>query len=623
MQLMLLFRTNRRSDERGQVLVLAAIMMTVLLATASVAVDMGRFVGEKRFLQNAADAATLAAAFALAQGRPPAEAEVAARQALTQHFANEPTGNPASQPSATPIYDPACGTAPNCLIEGILISGAEVRVALRNDVSFTFGQVVGMDDRTITARARAGPDPGGGLVPIAVREFIQPPGPHPGATTPCAAYDPKKPIFTAVFAAAATSCRGSETDTTGRVDASVASPGQSVEIVGSGAESFNAKDFDGIVMLDIRNFASATSRQYYNTVTSGTNDNTLKDVTTAYIQYGYPGPPFPTVPSLPHPDWQVAALQGVSVGHWRPDLLASYAVGDRIIVLVYNGRVLQTPEFFMSEPAGVSVSALTPTASTTTNVSSNKAFTGTVAMSALKDPLDVVAPTAITVSPTSVTPTSDVTISASYDPTVLPGIYAMWVEGRSALYSFHVKRVPLSVNVGGVASDFKLAPCCEVGATALVAGDPANFTATVADTGSVPLTSVNLTAEDLQGNPIAATITPATVTAFPATVSISIDTSGLSSGVHNYVLRGRATLADGITTVTHILPLTVNVSPTTSPGKNDYVDVKGFALMEITKAASNENSVHAKALTPILPSMDHQALMVGRDVRLLPWDYSP
>jgi hypothetical protein len=214
-----------------------------------------------------------------------------------------------------------------------------------------------------------------------------------------------------------------------------------------------------------------------------------------------------------------------------------------------------------------------------------------------------------------------VTITATYDPAILPGIYAMWVEGRSALYSFQVKRVPLSVNVGGVASDFKLAPCCELGATALVTGDPATFTATVADTGSVPMTAVSLSVEDLQGNPIAATITPATVTTFPATVSITIDTSGLSTGVHSYVLRGRATLADGITTVTHILPITVNVAPTTSTGKDDYVDVKGFALMEVM--AVSANSVSARSLTPVLPSMDHEDLLVGRDVRLLPWDYSP
>lgn len=616
-----LLRTNRRSDERGQVLVLAAIMMTVLLATASIAVDMGRFVGEKRFLQNAADAATLAAAFALAQGRPPAEAEVAARQALTQHFANEPTGNPASQPSATPIYDPACGTAPNCLIEGILISGAEVRVALRNDVSFTFGQVVGMDDREISARARAGPAPGGGLVPIAVREFIQPPGPHPGATTPCPAYNDKKPTFTAVFAAAATACRGSETDASLRADASVATPGQTVEIVGNGAESFNAKDFSGVVMLDIRNYASSTSRKFYNSVTSGTNDNTLKDIATAHIQFGYPGPPFPAVPSLPHPDWQVAALQGVSSGHWRPDFSARYKVGDRIIVLVYNGRVLQTPEFFLSEPNQISISALSPSGSATTTVSSNTAFSGTVAMSAYKDPLDTIAAASIALTPNFVTPTNNVTISATLDPAVLPGIYAMWVEGGSALYSFQVKNVPLSVNVGGITSDFKLAPCCSLGATAALSGDPATFTVTLADVGSVPLTGVNLSVEDLQGNPVVATITPSIVSTFPATVSVTIDTSGFSAGVHSYVLRGRATLADGITPVTHLLPLTVNVAPTTSPGKNDYVDIKGFALMEIMKV--DANTVQARSQTPVLPSMDHEALLVGRDVRLLPWDYSP
>jgi hypothetical protein len=262
-----------------------------------------------------------------------------------------------------------------------------------------------------------------------------------------------------------------------------------------------------------------------------------------------------------------------------------------------------------------------PTGTSTTTVSANKAFTGSVTMSAVQDPLDAIAPATIAFSPSTVTPTANSTITATHDPLVQPGIYAMWVEGRSSLYSYQVKRVPLSINVGGITSDFTMGPCCELGATAPLAGDPADFTVTVAKKGSGPMTAVDLTLEDLSGNPIAGSITPSTITSFPTTVSIIVDTSGLSDGLHSFVLRGRMTLSDGVTTVTRLLPLNVHVAPTTSTGKNDYVDVKGFALMEIMKLESNR--VFARSLTPVVPSLEDEALVQGKSVRLLPWNYAP
>ncbi len=47
---------------RGQVLVLFALGLVGLLAAAGIAFDAGRFLMERRSLQNAADAAALAAA---------------------------------------------------------------------------------------------------------------------------------------------------------------------------------------------------------------------------------------------------------------------------------------------------------------------------------------------------------------------------------------------------------------------------------------------------------------------------------------------------------------------------------------------------------------------------------
>ncbi|HEY8633269.1 MAG TPA: pilus assembly protein TadG-related protein, partial [Candidatus Limnocylindrales bacterium] len=54
--------------DAGQVLVIFALSITVLFAAAGLAFDVGRFYAERRFLQNAADAAALAAANSLIQG---------------------------------------------------------------------------------------------------------------------------------------------------------------------------------------------------------------------------------------------------------------------------------------------------------------------------------------------------------------------------------------------------------------------------------------------------------------------------------------------------------------------------------------------------------------------------
>ncbi|HEV8546323.1 MAG TPA: pilus assembly protein TadG-related protein, partial [Candidatus Limnocylindrales bacterium] len=62
-----------RTGGRGQVLVIFALSITVLFAAAGLAFDIGRFYSERRFLQNAADAAALAAASALTRGETNAQ----------------------------------------------------------------------------------------------------------------------------------------------------------------------------------------------------------------------------------------------------------------------------------------------------------------------------------------------------------------------------------------------------------------------------------------------------------------------------------------------------------------------------------------------------------------------
>src|SRR5687768_5409714 len=55
-------RKFNRTRERGQVLVMAALLVPVLLAMTGMAIDAGGYASDRRSLQNAADAVALAAA---------------------------------------------------------------------------------------------------------------------------------------------------------------------------------------------------------------------------------------------------------------------------------------------------------------------------------------------------------------------------------------------------------------------------------------------------------------------------------------------------------------------------------------------------------------------------------
>ena len=169
-------RSARRADG-GQVLVIFALSITVLFAAAGLAFDVGRFYSERRFLQNAADAAALAAANALIRGDTAAEADAQARDILARNFLNSPSGITPSQPPTTPVY--ASGYAGNAsyLLDGILLpgrdtnTGSAIRVAVQNSLGYTFGRlatlsnarVFGTIQNVFTATGYSGVDPTAGV----------------------------------------------------------------------------------------------------------------------------------------------------------------------------------------------------------------------------------------------------------------------------------------------------------------------------------------------------------------------------------------------------------------------------------------------------------------------------
>lgn len=637
-----------RQRERGQVLVLVALLLTGLVATTAVAVDGGRFYSERRFLQNVADAGALAAATAMTQGLSETEAEAIARQTISLNLAHEPTNNDAAMPSTVPVYEAGRVGDPNYLVEGIIIDAGQVRVAVRNPVDYTFGRIIGLVDLEISARARAGYQ--GGLLPIAVRQYLVPPGPTAGAAAPCADDDRR---FTAVFATAATACLGSDTSAAGRVDPSAgagfeptnpdndrANHGPIIPILGQGASPDNASDFRGFIALDIRNFATPTSQRYYNGVTSGDNANSLKDTQTDWIlRGGYPGPAFPPITVPPNPDDQVAILSGNSSGQGVDAMGDRYEVGDEVLISVYPGFVMAIPDFAISSPGQISlpVDGIVADAGSF-RISRNQAFTGTVDLSTLPDLLDPQSPLTlgtmrsddgdpIDYSPDPVSPSlgQGATVRMTNIETVaaVPGIYTLWIQAQAGSPYLTSKLEPLAVKIGAVERDFDLSADA-TGKVAASQGDSVTFELLLTNHPSRNTSfggNVSLSVDPpLPSGTSAVSLSASSVAPSRngTAVTLTIDTGSLPQGDHRFVVRATGMNGDNTPRgVTHLLPLTVNVAPSSAPGNDEYIDITGWAVMRITSIDSN--TISAYAITPVITDLNDPRLRRGQQARLLPW----
>ena len=277
-----------RVRERGQVLVIFVLSLTAIFAAAGLAIDIGRLYMERRFLENAADAAALAAANSLIRGNTDANARSDAMAVLTKNFTSPPNGITPSLPPAagSEVYESGHAGDPMYLVDGILINGSDIRVAVRNTIGYTFGRAVGMTSRQMVGRARVGAN--GDALPIAVRHFINrrarrrarrrramatrttsrtssrprtPPASEPRPTPRCAPRPRPALPFDSV-----------------QPEQRSGAPRADHRLVGQGAQASNTSSFRGFIALDIRNYQSATSNVYYNGVTAGTNANTLKAI---------------------------------------------------------------------------------------------------------------------------------------------------------------------------------------------------------------------------------------------------------------------------------------------------------------------------------------------------------
>jgi hypothetical protein len=631
--------------DHGQVLVIFAMALVVLFGAAGLAFDVGRFYSERRFLQNAADAAALAAANGLIRGETSAQADIRAREVLTANFARSPSGVAPSLPPATPVYADGHAGEPEHLINGILIGSSEIRVAVQNNVGYTFGRIVGLNQNTIGGQARVMTN--GNMLPVAVRRYVNLPGPNAGAAAPCPGNQTQ---FMDFFATTNTSCLGSETDVALRTEPSAGSafdssnPGSDptnhgpvVAILGQGAQPNNGADFRGFIALDIRNFASAGSQLYYNGVTASTGSNTLKAMEANWVTVGgYPGPQFPPATTPPDPNDQVATMSGNSTGIVIDEVIKRFVPGDEVLIAVYPGNVMSVPDFTITQPATIAPLPTTGTVAApgSIKVSRNQAFGGVVTLSTLADTLDPNNPMVlgtlaggaapVTYSPNPVTPSlgSGQTVDLQNMTTVgaADGIYTLWIQGQAGSPYLTTKWEPMAIQVGTVNRDFSITSDASIGAAANV-GDSVSFELELKRIGAAYGAGVGLSLDGPLPTGIGATsFSPSTVTptSSGADSTLTINTGTMSPGRHRVVVR--ATGLNGDTTprpVTHLLQLWIDVA-TGESSNQDYVDIVGFAVMRIVSV--DTNTVSAYAITPVIPDPNDFRLRRGQVARLVPWN---
>jgi len=621
-----------------------ALSIVVLLAFAALAVDVARFYTERRFLQNAADAAALAAGNALVQGKSNSEAEQLARDVLAVNFQNDPNGTTPPDPSVVPLYEDGHAGEPGYLIEGILIGGGDVRVAIRNPVEFTLGRAVGLTQAQIGAHARVSWN--GNLLPIAVRRYLNAPGPSAGAAYPCSA---NPADFVDTLSTGDTSCLGTEADASLRTEPSsgaafdVANPnndpghhGPILELLGQGAQPSNGADFRGFIALDIRNFQNFTSNVFHNGIGTGTNENTLKAFEADWISAGgYPGPAFPPATTPPDPSDQVAIMSGNSAGISIDALADRFVPGDEILVAVYSGTVMSIPDFVIAPPGTVSIGTSETVATAGAfKVSRNQSFSGQVDLETLPDsgnPNDPITTSTLTSSPpitydpSPVTPTlgsgATVTLRTVTTSGATAGIYTLWVHGEagSPYYTDHTE--PFVLNIGGVQSDFTITSDAYA-QTAVNVGDTVAWTIAVSTpnktstyfNGNVTL-SLDTPWPSGMGTPSWSSTTTGTL-AKGASVNrtLTINSGTLAPGQYDLVVRATGTNGAG-QPVTHLLPISLAVA--TAGTSDDYVDIIGFAVFRIS--AVDANTVWGYAISSMKADMNDPALRRGQVARLVPW----
>jgi Flp pilus assembly protein TadG len=659
-------------QDSGQTVVLVALMFTVLMGFAALGVDVGRFYSERRYIQDAVDAAALACAIKYGQGGNATDAWNAGDAILQQrNLLNNPLGITVTYAAqGSEVYDNAVVADQN-LNSGILpvqTNGRGCRVAITVAVPTFLIKILSPTLNTITMTTRAYAKSMKGFYPTVVHRYANPPGPGNGNVNQ----------FIDHVMAENQDYQCTVANPAGCTVASQASPGREFVIFGQAAKATNDSSFRGYIALDIRDFTTVDGSGNliheqtspgiaYNQVPSTATVNILKDLEAAWIlEPGYPGPDICAVQQGNFlPCAQIAVINGSSSGLFVDDYESRFNIGDKLLLQLYDGTVKTVPDFNISTgtlnlPINSSATgsvqytfspqfATSGAQVTTTIIPDDGTMTddggGTAAVNPFLNGCATFSSPEFTTNPTpsgqaSYTQTwNTITTTAGCDK----GIFQAWLRGTSsAPYTSRIHEALVNINVGGQARDYSLVSSDSYAAVA-APGTQADYVirTTTAAGGATKWTGNNLLTLSWAKCPTTtdpAILPPEVLTCgidgvfslpgiLPPPVTnvdpgedhtFSVQTTLARSGE---VYKGwvRETGLDDVTNkrVTHLLEVTLEVG-VIAGGATQYADILGYTVFEIT--ALNSNDVTGRAITGAYDDPNHPDLAIGRKIGLVPWE---
>ncbi len=634
------------SGEDGQVLIiLATAFFFVFVGAAAMTIDLGNGMLQQRRLQNATDAAAVAAAADLSRGDTPSNAAAIAQSVVNSNYG-----------AVNLTYYPT-GTQGVNLTNGIEINGDEVRVAAQTPVKTFLAGVIGVKTFTVSARSRAG-EKFQGVLPVAVKRFSagdtsiplstgngnSTPNPRNGDAYDYIAYGGDNPLLNWPSPLSASAGQDQLQNGSGSSNpVAAADPGPSdicdPSIAGpvfpflgrhALANVANGNDFHFWIAPDIRNITSP-SPEYYNNVQALTSAQQLKNQESGYIVSGYPSSP-PVVGD------QVAIFSGTNTSNTVQLMQETYPRGSYVTAMVYNGTVYRKADFNLNVTPSWTGNALnggdqSNGATFPIQLTRINGFSDAVSLSVVAPPhwnwqlsnttlsggpsdssvLTVwpdttLAPTTPSNQPFSGTATFEVIGSS---PNVTKSGEATVVAGSKKYYSLS-SQVPYQVVAQGSYTQFDLGAISWNSYSGNVSLSGWSWV------GSAPSGTVTVTTDTS-----VATVKNNKPGALEVYVNVGSDAS-----VGQYTLLVTANDGTGSQNASQSVYLTLQIIPpitaTNITNTTGYVNILGYANFQITyynnassPGSKDNNTIYACAVSDIVSDPDQ--LNKGMIPRLLPW----
>ncbi len=345
------------ADESGQTVVLVALMFTLLLGFGAASIDVGRFYAERRYVQDATDAAAIACAFKYAtSGTDTTQAWNAGDDILRNHdLTRNPLGIPVTYAAkGAEVYDNSVVTDQN-LNSGILpvlTNGLGCRVAITVGVPTYLLKLLNPDLAIITVTTRAYAKAKGGFLPSVVQRYA-----NPSDTDDNPLNDTPNDFIDHTAAAGLDgACHAGSNYLPGCSPATLATPGAEFDMMGAGAKASNDSAFRGYIGLDVRDYQTTDPlgnllHTSYNGVAPNATLNTLKAFEANWIDQGYPGPDLCAVQTANFlPCGEISVLDGSSSGIFVTNYLNRFNIGDIVMLQLYDGTVKTVPDFTINPP---------------------------------------------------------------------------------------------------------------------------------------------------------------------------------------------------------------------------------------------------------------------------------